>query len=270
MTTVNYDTAVPYYDATRGFRPDVSRRYRNAILQLTSTEPAARFLELGIGTGLIGLPFIAAGTNYVGVDFSRGMLRQIAPKLDDQPQPALAQVDITEALPFAADSFDLVQAVRVFHLLGDWRRCISESRRVLKPNGTLVIVEIRTPNDAASPPPWSVVQDKWHQILRDLGVNSETMLHGNGLTEAQTAEYICAIGGEAEVIDLLTFAELPVSCRTMVDRRAQRMFSNDWTLPDDLHREAARRLYHWLNAECEGADEMTERRMVFRAVVARF
>ena len=270
MTTMNYDLAVPYYDTTRGFRPDVGQRYRDLILQLADLEPSARILELGIGTGLIGLPFIAADVDYFGVDYSHGMMRQIAPKLEDQPQPPLAQTDIAASLPFADHSFDLVQAIRVFHLLDDWRRCISESRRVLKPGGTMIIVEIRTPADASSPPPWSLVQDKWHEILHHLGVDSATMRHGNGLTEAMTADYIRAIGGHAQVIDLLTFTELPVSCRTMVERRAQRMFSNDWALPDDLHQKAARRLYRWLDEECQAADEMTERQMVFRAVIARF
>ncbi len=270
MTTLNYDQAVSYYDETRGFRPGVSERYRLALQQTIDASPELRFLELAIGTGLIGLPFIIAGDDYVGVDISRGMMRQIAPKLHDCSPPALAQADITRALPFADGSFDVVQAVRVFHLLEDWRSCIGESRRLLKPGGRLIIVEIRTPTDTASPPPWAIVHDKWGEILSDLGLASETIRHGNGLTEAMAAAHIQAVGGAAEVIDLLSFAEFPVSCRTMVARRASRMFSNDWALPDDVFSRAARRLNHWLEHECERADEAVARRMVFRAVIARF
>ncbi len=270
MTTLNYDLAVTYYDETRGFRAGVSERYRAAVRRITEAEDGTRFLELAIGTGLIGLPFMAAGDDYIGVDISRGMMRQIAPKLHDLSPPALAQADITDRLPFAADSFDVVQAVRVFHLLGDWRRCISESRRVLKPGGHLIIVEIRRPSDTSAPPPWAVVQDKWGEILRDLGVDSASIRHGNGLTDDMVLNHLCAVGGDTAMIDLLAFDELPVSCRTMVERRAKRMFSNDWALPEDLHSQAARALCEWLENECQRADDFVQQRMVFRAVIARF
>ena len=270
MTTLNYDQAVPYYDETRGFRPGVSERYRAALGQVIGKRAGKRILELAIGTGLIGLPYIVAGDDYVGVDISHAMMSQIVAKLIAGAPTALAQADITRALPFAADSFDVVQAVRAFHLLDDWRRCVSESRRVLKPGGHLVIVEIRTPANDASPPPWAIAHDKWGEILGELGVPAATIRHGNGLTEATVAAHIRAVGGAADVVDLLTFAELPVSCRTMVERRASRMFSNDWALPDEVFDRAVRRLVHWLEHECERADEAVARRMVFRAVIARF
>lgn len=86
MTSVNYDRAISYYDATRGFRAGVSERFRKAALELTGATERTRFLELAIGTGVIGLPFAAA-------------------------------------------SFEVVKAIRVFHMLVDWRACIDEARR---------------------------------------------------------------------------------------------------------------------------------------------
>ena len=270
MTTVNYDPAVPYYDATRGFGPGISDGFRDAVVRLTAASAATSYLELAIGTGLIGLPFIAAGDNYVGVDLSRGMLGEIAPKLATGARPALAQADIARSLPFAADRFDIALAVRIFHLLGDWRRCVSECRRILKPGGSLIIVEVRAPPEASGPPSWSIVHDKWDAILRGLGVGSELIRHGNGLTEATIASHIRAIGGHAEVVDLMRFSELPVSCRTMVERRVRRTFSSDWALQPEVFDEASRQLQRWLDCECEDPDEHSERQMIFRAVLARF
>lgn len=270
MTTVNYDRAVSYYDETRGFRAGVSERYREAVRALTGADASTRFLELAIGTGLFGLPFIAAGDRYIGVDISRGMLRRIAPKLAGRARPQLAQADITAALPFAAASFDVVQAIRVFHMLVDWRACIDEARRVLAPGGRLLIVEHHAPADSGDPPPWARVQAQWDAILRGLGVESVGLRNTLYPSEAMMLERLSDISADTRAIDLLTYVELPVSCRTMVERRAGRMFRSDWALPEAIHREATRLLYDWLERDCEDADAPVERSMVLRAIAARF
>ena len=172
MTTVNYDQAVAYYDETRAFQPGVAERYRWAVRPYLAGHDKPRILELAIGTGLIGASFLAAGDSYVGVDISRGMMGQIAPKLGNGMRADLAQVDIARDLPFADDSFDLVQAVRVFHLLDDWQRCIQEVRRVLKPGGHLLIVR-NAAKESEAQPPWAIVHEKWDEILASLGVGND-------------------------------------------------------------------------------------------------
>lgn len=270
MTTVNYDRAVSYYDETRGLRAGVSQRYRQAVLALTGADAGTRFLELAIGTGLIGAAFIAAGDRYTGVDISRGMMRRIAPKLAGNANSRLAQADITVSLPFAAASFNVVQAIRVFHMLADWRACIDEARRVLKPGGCLLIVEHHAPPDCGEPPPWALVQAQWDAILQRLGVDSAGLRNALYPSEAMLLRYLRAINADTRAIDLLTYVELPVSCRTMVERRAGRMFRGDWALPEAIHRQATRLLYDWLERDCPAADEPAERRMALRAILARF
>ena len=243
MTTVNYDRAVSYYDETRGFRPGVSERYREAALALTGADAGTRYLELAIGTGLFGLPFIAAGDRYTGVDISRGMMRRIAPKLAGRARPQLAQADITRALPFAAASFDVVQAIRVFHMLVDWRAGIDEARRVLAPGGRLLIVEHQAPAEPGDPPPWARAQAKWDEILQGLGVDSVGLRNTLYPSEAMLLRHLRSVSADTQAVDLLTYVELPVSCRTMVERRAARMFRSDWALPEAIHRQAARLLY---------------------------
>lgn len=270
MTSVNYDRAVSYYDETRGLRAGVRERYRDAVLELTGADAGTRFLELAIGTGVIGLPFIAAGDRYIGVDISRGMLRQVSPKLGGRADPRLAQADITLTLPFAAGSFDVVQAIRVFHMLVDWRACIDAAQRVLQPGGCLLIVEVHAPADNGSPPPWALAQDKWDEILQSLGVDSASERNALYPTAETLLRHLRSMGADTQLIDLLTYVELPVSCRTMVERRAGRMFRSDWALPEPIHRSATRMLYDWLENDCPDADAPAERSMVFRAIVARF
>jgi ubiquinone/menaquinone biosynthesis C-methylase UbiE len=264
---VNYDNAVEYYDATRGYRDGVVERYRDALLESTESDFSTRFLELGVGSGLIAQPFLRAAQDYFGIDLSRGMMRLIPGKLGGSQYPRLAQSD-ARFLPFAAASFDIVHAVRVFHHLPDWRDCIDEARRLLRTGGALVIVENIPPADA-DPPPWGIVQDKWDEILRGLGVGNG-IRHGIWLTDESMSEYIRSTGATAKTVDLLRYLEKPVSPRIMVARRVARMFSSDWRLPEAVHREAARELGDWLACECEAPDDMVEREMVFRAVIARW
>lgn len=269
MTTVNYDQAVAYYDATRAFRSGVAEGYRRAVLRYLAGHDSPRILELAIGTGLIGASFFAAGDSYVGVDISRGMMGQIAPKLDSGRAADLAQVDIARRLPFADDSFDLVHALRVFHLLDDWRRCIQESKRVLKPGGYLLIVR-NAPQDSAAQPPWAVVHGKWDEILTTLGIGVDGIRHGIFRTDEMMMKHLSSTGARVQIVDLLPYTEKAISTRMMVERRRQKMFSSDWHLPADLHARALQQLNRWLETDCAEPDEMCAQAMVFRAIVARW
>lgn len=265
---INYDEAVAFYDETRGYGDGVVERYRYALLACTGMDPSARILELGIGSGLIAQAFLRAAHDYYGIDLSLGMMRLISGKLEDCSQPLLAQADCAE-LPFAAASFDIVHAVRVFHHLVDWRDCIDEARRLLQAGGVLVIVENLPPADA-EPPPWAVVQEKWDEILRRLGVGNDGIQHGIWLTDEAISRYIESTGASAETAELLRYREKPVSPRIMVERRVAGMFSSDWRLPASTRREAARQLVDWLERECEAPDVLVEREMSFRALIARW
>ncbi|MCY3834387.1 MAG: class I SAM-dependent methyltransferase [Chloroflexi bacterium] len=265
---VNYDKAVSFYDATRGYRAGVVERYRDALLECADASVSARMLELGIGSGLIARPFIDAAQDYVGIDLSRGMMRLIAGKVEAGCDLRLAQADCAK-LPFAAGRFDLVHAVRVFHHLHEWRACIDEARRLLRAGGVLAIVENIAPADAELAP-WGIVQEKWDQILRGLGVGGEGIRHGIWMTDDRMRRYLLATGARAKTVDLLRYVEKPVSPRIMVERRAAGMFSSDWRLPPAIHGEAVRALQDWLERECAAPDEIAEREMLFRALVARW
>ena len=266
---VNYDHAVSFYDETRGYRDGVVERYREALFNYTGLDASARILEVGIGSGLIAQVFYPIARYYFGIDFSLGMMRLIRGKLEGNWRPPLAQADAL-FLPFAAGSFDIVHAVRVFHHLPDWRPCIDEARRLLGSGSALFIVEM-IPPAGAGPPPWAIVQDKWDEILRGLGVSDdEGRDQGVWLTDDAMRQYIKATGGQADVVDLLRYLEKPVSPRIMVERRAAGMFSSDWRLPEAIHQEASRTLSDWLERDCEAPDDRVEREMLFRALIARW
>ena len=94
-----------------------------------------RTLDVGCGDGAIAAALDAPMV--VGFDVSHRCARLgVAHGV-----PSLV-ADATEALPFARGTFDTVYCVDVLHHLeGKWASLLIEVRRVLRPDGVLVIVE---------------------------------------------------------------------------------------------------------------------------------
>ena len=106
-----------------------------------------RLLDLGAGTGRIGWPFAAAGDDYVGVDLSFAMLRAFRERVGrHEAAPCLVQSD-GQLLPFRDAAFDAVLMVQIFGGLRGWRRLLAEARRVLRPDGALILGRSIAPDD---------------------------------------------------------------------------------------------------------------------------
>ena len=106
-------------------------------------QPGDQVLEIGYGPGL-GIERAARKAAYVaGVDISEVMLSEASQR--NAPGISSGQIDLRQAdaaqLPFAASSFDKVFTINTFHLWPDTLAGLAEARRVLKPGGTLAIVE---------------------------------------------------------------------------------------------------------------------------------
>ena len=138
-----YDALAPRFERERALPDGVAQAVRELVLEAAGVA-RPRVLDLGAGTGRIGWPFVAAGDDYVGVDLSFGMLRAFMARCGRAPR--LVQADGLR-LPFAEAMFDLVMLVQVFGGLGDWRQFADEARRVLRPDGAVVIGRTAAPED---------------------------------------------------------------------------------------------------------------------------
>ncbi len=122
----------------RLWRRRAARRVRE-ILQRKD----ALVLDLCCGTGDLGLALRAAGrARVLGADFTHGML-QLARKKAGQ-QISFAEADALR-LPFADCRFDLVATAFGFRNLSNYSAGLREILRVLKPGGTLAILEFTEP-----------------------------------------------------------------------------------------------------------------------------
>jgi SAM-dependent methyltransferase len=95
-------------------------------------------LDVGCGTGALAERLAQRGYVVSGVDPSAGMLEVLRAR---SPNVTAVQGSGT-ALPFAADSFDLVVSVATMHHIAapaDVRRTLSEMARVCRPDGRILI-----------------------------------------------------------------------------------------------------------------------------------
>lgn len=90
-------------------------------------------LDLGCGTGLLGLAVAPYARQLVGVDLSAKML---AKARDRNLYHRLEQLDLLSMMKLeAASSYDLIVAADVFVYLGNLQDIIRETTRLLRPNG---------------------------------------------------------------------------------------------------------------------------------------
>jgi ubiquinone/menaquinone biosynthesis C-methylase UbiE len=135
-----YDKLAKFYD--RAFAPLESRflgRWRAEAFELLPK--SGSLLEVGCGTGL-NFQFYSAECNAVSSELSIKML-EFARGRD--PLAVLVQAN-AERLPFAQSSFDAAIATLVFCSVPDPIKGFAELRRVIRPGGTLVLLEhVRPP-----------------------------------------------------------------------------------------------------------------------------
>jgi len=131
--SVNFDRAVRFYDATRGFPNDIADKIGQFIADIAQLNQSMALLEVGVGTGRIALSLSNHVKTIMGADISFDMLRV----LQDKQANKLVYPSQADgiALPYADNTFDAIIIVHVLHLVPHPQQILSEVKRVIKPNG---------------------------------------------------------------------------------------------------------------------------------------
>lgn len=136
-----YDLIADAYEASvvEGDRPYNSLYERPAIISMLPDLAGSRVLDVGCGSGPLSAWMASHGaTEVVGFDTSARMVDLAEQKQIDRASFRVA--DLRQPLSFLADrSFDLAVASLVLHYLHDWVGPLRELRRVLKPDGELIL-----------------------------------------------------------------------------------------------------------------------------------
>ncbi|QBD81313.1 class I SAM-dependent methyltransferase [Ktedonosporobacter rubrisoli] len=271
MTSISFDAVAHRYDASRGFSQDVTRQLTEAIVALLGTKREERIFEVGVGTGRIALPLLEYGYHYTGVDISMKMLDKFQDKLqpagwrekalpwgslpneqltERQPEVRhfvhegkagelrLVVADMTE-LPFHSQSFDVVIATHVFHLISSWQDALKEILRVLKPGGLL----LRCLNEGWEKQWHSGAQDiktQWSSIVEELGGTTRLP----GATDQEVTTWLQQMGLSTELIPVTSF-QSETRPRVILEEIEQRLWTYASVVPDAIFYPALERLRVW-------------------------
>jgi len=106
------------------------------VIAITTQKPHGKVLDLGCGDGDYALQLKQTGYDVLAADLDNERFRY----KDNIP---FMQCDITKGLPFADGSFDICLFLEVIEHLKNPYAVMQELKRILKPNGTLIL---STPN----------------------------------------------------------------------------------------------------------------------------
>jgi ArsR family transcriptional regulator len=134
-----FDSVGPEWDALRKVFHDDLLRAR-AIAHLVP--PGLTAADIGTGTGILAAELARLGLRVIGVDNSARMLDAARTKLDAE---GLADVELRNGeahrLPIADSEVDAAFAHMVLHYLPSPLEALHEMVRIVKPGGTVVVVD---------------------------------------------------------------------------------------------------------------------------------
>jgi ubiquinone/menaquinone biosynthesis C-methylase UbiE len=109
-------------------------------LQVTSAIPADSVLDIACGTGQLLDELAQQGrrTSLIGIDRVPAMLSIAKQRLGDRATLLTGRAD---AMPFGDRKFDLITCTSALHYFPDAELALQEMRRVINPDGNLVITD---------------------------------------------------------------------------------------------------------------------------------
>lgn len=137
------DTAVDYNRLERILGLGTGSRYRRMALQRAGLVRGMQVVDVGMGTGLVSqeiLNITGEPERLIGVDPSPGMMGEAR-----LPTQVVCRLGRAEDIPVPDASVDFLVMGYALRHISDFSLACQEFRRVLKPGGRLLILEITAP-----------------------------------------------------------------------------------------------------------------------------
>ena len=130
----------------------LDRRWRRRAIKELQPSSGGRFLDVGCGTGdmIIEIFRQCSGVEVIGLDQADGMLKVAAERMQKAGIAEKVQFRLADGveLPFEDASFEGVVCAFCVRNMAQRGDAITEMRRVLKPGGRAIILELTVPRCA--------------------------------------------------------------------------------------------------------------------------
>lgn len=119
--------------------------WRVRRLLRSALRPGMRALDIGTGPGIIPMHLqrFYPGVYLIGLDISLEMLKAAYSHGKRRQVPLILLAGAGEFLPFKAETLDVMTSFFVLHHMDQPERLLKEVDRVLKPDGTVLIIDFR-------------------------------------------------------------------------------------------------------------------------------
>jgi demethylmenaquinone methyltransferase/2-methoxy-6-polyprenyl-1,4-benzoquinol methylase len=175
-----FNETAPHYDRiNRLFSIGSGAWYRRHCLRRAGLQPGMRLLDVAVGTGLVAREAVGLcgmRADVIGLDLSESMLAQARRSLDVPLIQGMA-----EDLPLADASVDFITMGYALRHVADLTVTFREFHRVLRPGGTVLLLEISRPTHLMT----------WHAMSVYLGwvVPMMSRLTGGGASGRTLMRY---------------------------------------------------------------------------------
>lgn len=233
------------YNRQRAHPEAVSQAIGQAIIETIGGEQPPHILEVGYGTGRIGMPVAKAGGRVTGFDLSFEMMANEVNRDEPDVSVDLAQADMHH-FPFPKHAFDAVLCVHVLHLAPDWRQVFKEMRRSVKPGGLFI-----RGSDWLDP---ESVLARFRDELRAHVLR----LMPNAMPPAamvSTQEMQAEFAGLNAKTKVAAEWHIPVSPRDRLQAIETKTDNESWFLPPPMHSAVLSHMQEWAAATWEDLDK---------------
>jgi len=149
QVTTMFDAISGEYDGlNRVISFGIDVKWRKKVVRILKQRSPDKILDIATGTGDLAINLVETGASkIVGLDISQGMLEVGKKKViqKDLSEKVEMIVGDSENLQFEDNSFDAVTVAFGVRNFENLEKGLSEIHRVLKPKGTLVILETSVP-----------------------------------------------------------------------------------------------------------------------------
>ena len=144
-----FNNSAPHYDwISKVLALGSDKYYRRMALRKAGLKPGMKLLDVASGTGLVAQAALQLGlpvTDIIGLDPSIGMLNE-----NQKLRPIHLVQGFGEKLPFPNATFDFITMGYALRHVESLAALFTEFKRVLKPGGKALILEISKPSGKIS------------------------------------------------------------------------------------------------------------------------